>query len=406
MPPWTTSSPFTLLARHRHEFSTLKTQWQNPNDILSILMIIGGDIVQRAVAQLAGSGPYSLAPVAFSFGWVAYSINTVLSAVGDGRLMPATDCPSILVNAKNGHIRNNQSWVLGRLLRDHRSRHHQKERGLTVSMYHASTSKTPGVPDHDWVYYSGVTVIIVQLGIAVIPGAIHGDWMILLITGSGTLLALSAGALPQWRAEKWAARRLPSAKAKREVVSLTRGNGSKDVIVIVNEGTGFKLEDLAATRDVRSRYTIFVTCALAVLWIAHLLIVAGLQNDAWYSFAVGALGMIQNVVAAGARRSSGAQGIHLERERVVYEEKLFRALKEAEGIEPGVGLSLLPVFFPGGLKKEEEAWRQERLEERATMSEKRLAVPPTPSMPRIDADSKDVSEVVVEAVPEVTARRT
>ncbi|KAI0046633.1 hypothetical protein FA95DRAFT_1458706, partial [Auriscalpium vulgare] len=95
---------------------------------------------------------------------------------------------------------------------------------------------------------------------------------------------------------------------------------------------------------------------LAILWIAHLLTVAGLQNDAWYSFAVGALGMVQNVVAAGARRTPGAHGIHLEEASVIYERKVFAALRSAEAIECGVGISLLPVFFPGSLTEEEEAW--------------------------------------------------
>jgi len=40
-------------------------QWRNPGDVFSVLLILGGDIVGRAVAQLAGS---RLTPVAFSFG--------------------------------------------------------------------------------------------------------------------------------------------------------------------------------------------------------------------------------------------------------------------------------------------------------------------------------------------------
>lgn len=48
----------------------LRGQWSNPSDIFTILLIIGGDIVRVAVAQLcAGPVPY-LTPVSFSFGWV------------------------------------------------------------------------------------------------------------------------------------------------------------------------------------------------------------------------------------------------------------------------------------------------------------------------------------------------
>lgn len=54
-------------------------QWRNPGDILSLLLILSPDIIQRAFAQLVG-GP--IAPVAFSFGWVAYSINALLAVFG------------------------------------------------------------------------------------------------------------------------------------------------------------------------------------------------------------------------------------------------------------------------------------------------------------------------------------
>jgi hypothetical protein len=40
-------------------------QWKNPGDVFSVLLILGGDVVGRALAQLAGS---PVTPVAFSFG--------------------------------------------------------------------------------------------------------------------------------------------------------------------------------------------------------------------------------------------------------------------------------------------------------------------------------------------------
>ncbi|THH19317.1 hypothetical protein EW146_g1825 [Bondarzewia mesenterica] len=353
-----------------NQFSPVKAQWQNPSDILSILMIIGGDIVQRAVAQLAGSGRFSFTPVAFSFGWVAYSLNAVCSAVGDGRLMPAAEGYSVLVNAKNGYTRTVQSWVLARLVRDHRPRHEEEERGLTVSLYRTSCTKPMGVPDRDWVYYSGVGVMVVQAAIAVIPGALHDNWVILLLTLMGLSQVVAAR------------------EGKGEVVCLTQGNGSKNVIVIVNEHGRMKFEDLAAGRDVRSRYTVFLTSALAVLWIVHLLIVAGAHSDAWYLLAIGALGMVQNLVAAGARRSPGALGVHLVDERVIYREKVFQALKAAESLERHVGLSLLPVFFPGGLREEEEAWRRETLEDYAETGSALGAVPTVHS--HSGADQKEI----------------
>jgi hypothetical protein len=369
-----------MLTLHQSQFPTIKSNWQNPGDILSVLMLIGGDIVQRAVAQLTGSDSFSITPVAFSFGWVAYSVNAVLSSVGTGRLMPDVDCPSIVINASNGHIRQNQSWALGRLLRDHRSEYDHLQRGLTVSLYCTSASKQTGRPDHDWVYYGSMAVIPLQIGIAAIPGALYDDWTILLVTMIGILLALATGALPQWRAEKWAARSLslPNGKRKREVISLTCGNGSKEVIVIVSDGVGFRLEDLAAGREAHNSSTITVACILATLWIAHLLMVAGIKNHAWYQFAVGAIGMAQNVIAAGARRSPNAHGFHLERMRptgVIHEDKVFLALRKLESLEPGAGLSLVPVFFPGGLRRDEEEWMQQAKEALKTSKKESVSQP-------------------------------
>ncbi|OCH92342.1 hypothetical protein OBBRIDRAFT_824745 [Obba rivulosa] len=311
-------------------FSPVKTQWQNPTDILSILMIIGGDVVQRAIAQLAGSGPrpLSFAPVAFSFCWVAYALNALLSAVGDGRLLPSADGTPIIVNAKDGQSRPIRSWPLSRLVRNHEPPYEHEARGLCISFYATSAAKRVGVPDPDWVYWTSLTAIVIQLAISVIPGALHGNWMILIITTGGTLLALVAGALPQWQVEKWEGRRIE--KGKREVVCLTEGNDSKAVIVVTSDGTGIRLADLANR---------------------------GLEADAWYSLAVGALGMIQNVVAAGAKRSPSALRFHLDSLGYVYDMKVFDALKKAEEREPNVGISLISTFFPGGLLPDEEEWK-------------------------------------------------
>lgn len=46
----------------------LSDQWKNPADVFSILLILGGDVVGRALAQLAGN---RITPVTFSFGrWI------------------------------------------------------------------------------------------------------------------------------------------------------------------------------------------------------------------------------------------------------------------------------------------------------------------------------------------------
>lgn len=45
--------------------SEFSNQWQHPSDVFSVLLILGGDVVARALAQLVGS---RFTPVAFSFG--------------------------------------------------------------------------------------------------------------------------------------------------------------------------------------------------------------------------------------------------------------------------------------------------------------------------------------------------
>ena len=68
-----------LISRDLTSISELKLQWNNPSDILSLLLLLGPDVIQRALAQLVGR---RVTPVAFSFGWAAYSISALFSAIG------------------------------------------------------------------------------------------------------------------------------------------------------------------------------------------------------------------------------------------------------------------------------------------------------------------------------------
>ncbi|KAK0213732.1 hypothetical protein IW262DRAFT_1279926 [Armillaria fumosa] len=336
----------------------IRGTWQNPSDTLSILLIIGGDVVLKALAQLAGG---TFTPIAFSFGWVSYSFNALMNVFGDGRLVPPPDYPAMVINAQNGYKRDNKSWVLGRLLRDFQ-RPLRDNVGMNITVFEAVHADLAGIPSRDLWWWSGLLIILVQFGVAVIPRVRNRNWSILLITAAGTLLAWATGALPQWRSEKWACRRKTN-----KVVSVTGGNGTRHVMVILGRGVGLDLEDLAAAEPPRMRprgkddtctflFTQVACLTLATLWIVFLITVTAIKQDTWYLLGVGCLGMVQNVLVAGTERHINTSGIHLEKVEEYQQEEVMDALMDLEEDYPKVGRSLVSELFPSGLYEAETQW--------------------------------------------------
>ncbi|KAI1080627.1 hypothetical protein F5B20DRAFT_579874 [Whalleya microplaca] len=367
----------------------LRAQWGNPSDVLSVLLLLGPDTVQRAVAQLAGR---VVVPVAFSFGWVAYASSALLKTFGDGRLMPDADMANTCVIGARGvdynlggHSRNTNNWVLGRLLRDENDRvdadmrHEQAHVPPAATeeihqapppSYFETKSKAPqwealrvtvydvddnppqphGVPTLDLVWYSGVTVVIIQLAVSIIPWAVNDDWGTFLITAAGNVLSLISASLPKWRDEKWSCPKPPKGGA---TITITQGNGSRHAIVILGKrGVGLDLEILAlgtrtATPDLLTK---IMSGVLAFMWIVLLITVAGLEGNSWYLLGVGLLGSIQNLYAAGAPRKPSAFSIHLKYRETIHNTLVAAVLKEVEDKYPTVGTSLVSVFFPGALR--------------------------------------------------------
>ncbi|KFY88672.1 hypothetical protein V498_06700 [Pseudogymnoascus sp. VKM F-4517 (FW-2822)] len=381
-------------------------QWSHPGDVFSVLLILGGDVVGRALAQLAGS---PVTPVAFSFaqhllivfstelGWVAYSLTAVVSAIGENKLMPLPDCACKVVNGHSGYLRDNSSWIIGRIVRDFEgwmdegkkdghirthlkgmikakydwekadaeektgSSEHVQEAsraGLCVAVYRAEKA-SKGHPGYDLIYFLGFATSIVQLGIAAIPCGLFGDWSIVLVTGSGILLSFATGSLSQWAKEKWSCRSEPTKKT----VILTKGNGSQFAIVIIGDDKGLDLEDLAAgsiNQDASALYiTKVATSILAALWILLLITAAGIKQNTWFLLAVGALGMLQNAFVAGCRRSPKEFGVPLTFETVIGDPKVMKTLFAVEKAYPRIGKSMLPIFFPGKLHRDEDQMWQE-----------------------------------------------
>ena len=363
--------------------SEVKSQWQNPGDILSLLLLIGGDVIQRAIAQLAGDDTLPT-PVVFSFGWVAYAFTSLLSAVGDKRLMPAApDLQSIVISTDYGHARTNQSWILGRILRDFEThwmpspvrqeleavlaKAQRSRAGLCISVFKADPDGTAGRASRDLLWWTGYLVAIVQLVVAAIPWIIWREWEIFVVTAAGTVLAFTSASLPQWRLERWACRR----NSKR-TICLTQGNGAQHALVIKPAGHGLNLEDLASANIAGNLSAITgpAIVVITVLWVCLLVTVSGIHDHTWFLIAVGALGMLYTVVVAGAPRRPEAFGVPLKYVSVYVRDSTMEALKAAESDHPGVGQSMLSTFFPGKIRESdvpfwEEAKENQRIQKAA-----------------------------------------
>jgi hypothetical protein len=66
--------------------------------------------------------------------------------------------------------------------------------------------------------------------------------------------------------------------------------------------------------------------------------------------------MLQNILVAGATRRPPAYGFKLEARETIEGPKVMGVLQDVEKKYPGVGLSLLNMFFPGGLRPDEEQY--------------------------------------------------
>ncbi|KAJ6485580.1 hypothetical protein C8R45DRAFT_997093 [Mycena sanguinolenta] len=356
----------SLVSRHTSESGTVtsavRSTWRSPSDTGTILLIIGGDVIARALAQLAGP---KLVPVAFSFGWVAYAFATLANVSGDGRLLPPPDYDVKLFNLASGISRDNRSWVLGRLVRDMEGPL-EPNVGINLSIHIVTRG---GPPSLDFCYYMGFAVILGQLGIAAIPCGLYRDWSILALTSGGIILCLLTGLLPQWKSEKYQARLLSEKdKGKGKVVALTVGNGSRHVFVIIDPGLGMDLEDLASGQSpllrergnkmISLRVRTQIACGiLAFLWMVFLITWTSVSTSPWFVVLIGGSGMFSNVLVAGVKRKPSASGIHIKAVDSISRKKTMHGLMDAELDYPGLGEVLLDEFFPTArLHENEELW--------------------------------------------------
>lgn len=307
--------------------------------------------------------------------------------------MPHADTPCTVINASNGQSRSNGSWVLGRAMRDfeywmgapvkakvdelkHAKWSYDKETakkqgkdpekikfpahaGLVVSIWAFDPDKKEQLqrPGRDILFWSGIVIAALQLGISAIPLGVYGNWGVFLVTASAILLCFLTGCQAQWGREKWACRQIEPGQKRTYI--MTRGNGAQHAIVVECDGCGLNLEDLCTGFDNLDSPAISLTCrlfmvALGVMWVVLLITSSALTDQSWFLIAVGGIGMLQNIFVAGWSREPQALGLPLKFKTVIGSPKVSAALIEAERAVPKVGRALVGTFFPGGLFPSEE----------------------------------------------------
>ncbi|KAF4161888.1 hypothetical protein CNMCM6936_002902 [Aspergillus lentulus] len=180
---------------------------------VSFRLILGGDVVVRALTQLVGGG---FTPVAFPSAISQFTLNQAEHS--RGIMLQDADTPCRVIHARTGVTRENTSWVLGHIMRDFKfwkdpqtsdkphtpidyewrtmAQRNEDARvpkfaGLVVSVYKPSETQPPRIPVRDGLSWSGAVVLTLQLFIAAIPCGLVGDWGILMITAVGIILSFN-----------------------------------------------------------------------------------------------------------------------------------------------------------------------------------------------------------------------
>lgn len=97
--------------------------------------------------------------VSFSFGWVAYAFGALMSAFGDGIFMPRPDCPASVINVGSRNKKINDSWIIGRLIRDL-----EREVTMTMESWEYSPEKPGERPKKSGEWDSGLLVSVYEVG--------------------------------------------------------------------------------------------------------------------------------------------------------------------------------------------------------------------------------------------------
>lgn len=290
----------------------------------------------------------------------------------------------------------NESWLLSRLVKTYerwmpdelknaindpdafgnrpRTLRNKEPFPLYVTIYGWDLKKrNPGIPQRDWVWWSGFVVTVVQLGISSIPFALYGYWSVFLITACGSTLALAFSAIPGLTT-------LPQARAGKRPVALTslreNGNGHQHVIIILGNEAGLDLLRLASNQLHVTTTVKVVRLMIGTLWILLLITSTAIQTRTWYLVGVGFLGMSHNLFLSAVPRQPKALGMPIQLKRwcngdeettieagyprgeaqIIAEETTMFTLMRLELRYPRFGSLLVREIFPGRLSTWEDEW--------------------------------------------------
>ena len=88
---------------------------------------------------------------------------------------------------------------------------------------------------------------------------------------------------------------------------------------------------------------------------------SGVNTQTWFLVGIGAIAMGHTMFVAGRSRDPSAFGVHLTPLEFVLENNVMGTLKEVERRYPSIGISMLPLFFPGDLRDDEvDYWKQQK----------------------------------------------
>lgn len=322
----------------------------------------------------------------------------------------------MVVNTRTCYATPNYSWVLSRLIRDleywiprevdyvkaRMSEEHFRDHGIPMRVDPFRVLIFQSVPisnstEGDVIYWIGLPLAVVQIGIATAPLVLHGEWLTLVVTLVGTCLAFGSGAIPQWRDEKLGFR----LQTGNQSVSLFTGYGARNVLHILGcEGGPDFMAVASPYRTLTMRWTSrIMAIVFAGLWVVLLISIAGYDQHTWYLLGIGLIGLVHNVLAASLPRKPGPCGIRLEYVETIMERKVMDVLLTLEGKYPNAGRSLLDHFFPSGLAaRETRIWdyaerryRAYRLSGQPTRPVLQWEMPPLRRPPG-QADDSDIPE--------------